>query len=272
MLRRIIKYLKDIPVSDRRTCVISIGDIFLSQGTLMNQTQFLAISRYIDVKRYIEEKDSSFSYRNTFCEILFGLKHSFKRSNYNFENLIKSISINGFDSSFPPVLNNEGYLIDGNHRCGICLYLKIESLTVRINVKERRIPRNIDNYLENGIPIDLIKNIWHEFKNIQKWLIDSGNTFAIYVDGINEEKQVDNFISRVSFICTILKITKSHYGRILIQFCVENPQYEYSNGVMISKRCFKIERVLNSAFPNLNLTVSKSCLEGHSIVKNFKTI
>jgi len=272
MIQWIIKRLKGVSASDRRTCVISIGDIFLSQGTLMNQTQFLAMSRYIDVKRYVEEKDSTFSYRNTFCKILFGLKHSIKQSNYNFENLIKSISNDGFDSSFPPILNNDGNLIDGNHRCGICLYLKIESLTVRINAKERRIPRNIDNYLENRIPLDMIKNIWHEFKNIQKWLIDSGNTFAIYVDGIKEKKQIDNFISRVSFVCTILKITKSHYGQILIQFCVENPQYTYSKGVMISKRCYEIEKALNSAFPNLNLIISKSCLEGHSIVKNFKTI
>ena len=249
-------------------CEISIGDIFLQQGASITETQFIATSRSLDIKRYCEERISDFTYKNTFCKTFFGNHHDELKSNRNFISLIESFISVGFNSSFPIELNAKGYMYEGNHRCGACLYFKIEKLRARIVTDGRRVDKSIDKYVNKMIDPEIILSVKSEFNRIQDWLIRSGNTFALKLSECMTENMLNGFSIRLGSVCTLLKTTKSA-DSILFQFSLSEPKYTYLHGRLISIRCLEIENMLRRTYIDLDFTISKSCYEGHEIYMNF---
>ena len=249
-------------------CDISIGDIFLQQGTSITETQFIATSRYLDIKQYCEDQVSDFRYRNTFCKTFYGDLHNESKSNRRFISLIESFISVGFNSSFPVELNRKGYMYEGNHRAGACLYFKIEKLRARIVADGRRVDKNIDSYVNHLIDPSMLLSVKNEFEKIQDWLVSSGNTFALKISEHITEDMLNGFSIRLGSLCTLLKISKTT-NSILFQFSLSEPEYKYINGNLISIRCLKIENLLKKAYRGLHFTISKSCYEGHGIYKDF---
>ena len=124
MLSGLMRFLR----KESEVYTISIGDIFLQQGEGITETQFIATSRYIDIKNYCSKISSDFTYKNTICKCFWGQKHCVDLGNGTFRRLINSFKKKGYDDLFPVLLNRKGYLIDGNHRSGACLYFKIDTL------------------------------------------------------------------------------------------------------------------------------------------------
>lgn len=250
-------------------CEISIGDIFLQQGASITETQFIATSRYLDIKCYCENGVSDFIYKNTFCKTFFTNHHNELKSNRNFISLIESFISIGFNPSFPVELNAKGYMYEGNHRCGACLYFKIEKLRARIVTDGRRVDKNIDNYVNDMIDPEILLSVKSEFDRIQDWLVSSGNTFALKISEYMTEDKLNGFSIRLGCMCTILKIIKSA-NSILFQFSLSDPKYTYLHGKLISIRCLEIENILKNTYVGLHFIIGKSCYEGHDIYMNFK--
>lgn len=259
--------LLDIFTHRKNMCTIGIGDVFLQQGSSINETQFIATSRYLDIKRFFEYNGCDFLYKNTFCKTFFGNKHNVTKSNQNFIDLINSFVLNGFDDSYPIAITSTGYLFDGNHRCGACLYFKIEKLTAHILKDSRRINQDIDKFIFANISTNILSNVLLEFKNIQTWLIDSGNTFALIASNFVTDNDIDDFVLRLDLLCTILAIHKKN-NTILVQFSLSAPKYRLHGNHLISVRCIEIETKMKKIYPEINLKIAKSCYEGNILIKN----
>ena len=253
----------------RRVCTISIGDVFLRRGdNTISETQFIATTRYLDVKRYCEKGLSDFPYKNFFCNVFWGRRHNIRKSNSEFEALIKSFISQGYSFSYPIELNKDGYLIDGNHRCGACLYFKKEVLNARVLKTGRKVNPNIDKYINTKIPPKLIESILNEFEKIQEWLLLTGNTFALMASGFNDKNEMEEFAEKIRILCTVLQTT-TNANSILIQFCMTDPKYKTLNNRLVSMRCIEIERLLMNSYNEIKIDISKSCNEGNIIVRRF---
>lgn len=51
---------------------LSVGDVMLQRGALPEANQFLATSKVLDIKAYVERSDETFRYQNTFSRIAYG--------------------------------------------------------------------------------------------------------------------------------------------------------------------------------------------------------
>lgn len=261
--------IKDsLPIKDRE-CKISIGDIFLQQGNSINETQFIATSRCLDIQAYCENGICNFEYKNTICKAIHGNLHNEIRSNRDFKRLIDSIRFEGYNTSYPVLCNCDGYLIDGNHRCGACLYFKIEEFNSKFSIPGRIVHKDFNTIVSSGISTDLITNVINQFVKVQEWLIESGNTFALVASGFPNLSACNDFIKRVSFLCTILKIHRTRTS-ILIQFSLAEPMYKCYQNHLISTKCIQLERLLEKLYPSACLKVSKSCIEGRNIINDFQ--
>jgi len=259
------------PFDFKKECKISIGDIFLKQGSCITETQFLATSRSLDVERYCIYGLADFPYKNEISKAKYGIRHNETIGNRNFKAMINSFEEKGYNMLYPIHLNRDGYLIDGNHRCGACIYFKIEELNAKILRYGRKVNLNINNFIRIGLNDDLINQVLIKFDNIQRWLIKTGNTFAIKISGFVSKDEANTIIRRVGYMCLILS-TIIYNDLLFIQFSVQDPLYICHNNRLISVRCIEIEKILKKNFPSIDIIISKSCYEGrliyHEIFRN----
>lgn len=249
-------------------CYVSIGDILLQRGMTPTETQFITISRMMDVVQYYKNPlNYNFYYRNTICNA-FHVRCDISKNNDNFRSLISSFQSSGFDNKYPITLDIDGKLYDGNHRCGICAYMGIDTIYAKILTDHQTTSHNIDVFIANRLPTNFIRDIYNEFYKFQKYLVRTRNTFAIKVSGLKNQDEIANFKLRLSFLCNILNIVKNRKNNIIFQFSTPNPDYYYTHNTLISKRCLKIEKILKRNWPELDIYVSRSCLEGRILCIN----
>ncbi len=257
-----------------KQCEASVGDIILQRAEL-EHCQFLLTARKMDIEAYCSGEDKTFPYQNTVSRAIYGIDHEEELGNRQFAELIQSYKDNGYNPSSYLTVDNDCRLIDGNHRMGMNLYMGIERFNIRILKRESVNKKNLDRYFELGLSTSFIKRVFDESQRIQEWLINTGNTFCCLIQG---EVAKDNIslVSDIEMMTTVLKKevkAKSKVESVLIQFSLIEPKYEIRDNKLESQRVFEIERLLKKRAAKYSLNtlirVSKSCLEGKEIWKEF---
>lgn len=251
---------------DRFEC--GIGDILLLRD-VPSHNQLLLTSRLMDVEDYLSGKDKSFPWQNTISYAAYGEKHKEADGNRSFKALIESYLKDGYHSDSFITCDVDMNLMDGNHRMGLHIYEKIDKVNVRR--VHRKIPFEYggDWYYHVGIHSSFMERIYQRFSDVQDWLVDSGNTFCLYLEG--EETERVELIKAISHLCVVLKEIKVgfHEGTI-VQFRMQNPMYYVADGKLYSERAKQIEHILNARIKgDVTVNVSMNCLESNNLIKMY---
>lgn len=251
-------------------CEVSVGDIILKRAE-MDFCQFLLTSRKMDVQEYCNETDTTFPYMSTISACKYGASYNPKKGRSLFAKLIESYQAKGYDPTSFLTVDKECRLIDGNHRMGVNLFMGIEKLNVRYLKRSSGFSRNLDDYYKIGVRSEIIEEVVEEFRQIQKWLTETGNTFCCLLRGDYENDSVSlvSDLKCLTRVCGDVIYCKSEDNKregVLIQFALDFPSYYVNEGKIVSQRAKEIEKILilrKKQFGlDVEITISKNCLEG----------
>ena len=255
-----LRQWKDNISSDKFEC--GIGDILLLRN-VPSENQLLLTSRLLDVEAYLSGENQSFPFQNTISYADYGEKHREEVGNRSFKRLIESYIKEGYHSDSYITCDEDMNLMDGNHRMGLHIYERIE----RVNVKRvhRLVPFQYggDWFYDKGLKAEFMEKIYLRFEGVQKWLIESGNTFCAYLKG--ENVFMNDAVSVFSRLCTVLNVIDLKDNRRLIQFSMSSPQYSFKDGKLYALRVQTIKRILEKQFAGEEIDISYNCLEGKTL-------
>lgn len=239
----------------------SIGDIVLQRGVIQNN-QLLLTSRLCDVTNFYRYKDKTFYYQTTISRKSYGYRYDEEKHNKAFCDLINSYKEYGYNPSSRITVDKNLTLMDGNHRIGLNIYEGIIRINIRCVRRQSKFPFGIDWYYKVGLSSLFIQELRTKFFEIQNWLIETGNTFCMYIskDSINKDIKVTD---DVYGICNVLRIKKTALGEVICQFSMQNPKYVVINNSVISKRAIEIFQILKTRYgKEIEIVVSRNCIEG----------
>lgn len=250
----------------------SIGDIILKRSVPQNN-QLLLTSRLLDVEEFLDRGNEKFPYQNAISYKKYGIDHKEQRGNFHFKELIDSYMKKGYQSESYITCDKNLSLMDGNHRMGLHLYLKIENVYVRMVSRSVKFQYGGDWYYQVGIPTDMMEKIYSKYDEIQDWLVESGNTFSILLESnCTIDNNIIADIKRIVNVLNVLDKTKNGVFSKLIQFSMNDPRYFVSNHQLRSLRAFEIESVIKSRMKDIGrVKISKNCLEGRNMMVSFKS-
>ena len=129
-----------VDLYDSRTaqsCSASIGDI-MNLRRNVEHNQFLATTRYLDIKDYVEYNKQTFVWQNTVSRAAYGNKHREEDGNMAFSKLITSYQSKGYDPNSLFIVDKDMRLLDGNHRMGMNLYTDQHKINVNWPISSTR--------------------------------------------------------------------------------------------------------------------------------------
>lgn len=271
-----------VDLYDSRTaqsCSASIGDI-MNLRRNVEHNQFLATTRYLDIKDYVEYNKQTFVWQNTISRAAYGNKHREEEGNIAFSKLITSYQSKGYDPSSLFIVDEDMRLLDGNHRMGMNLYTDQHKINVRVLKRKSKNPSNLDWYLQKKISTDFLKKVYNAYLQIQEWLIETGDTFCCIVPENEKLSELDLMVNIKSvhryrlqsplFVGGGIKLNKA--GK-LIQFTLDEPEYMIEYSKAVSKRIRDIKNILEMRYGMefvSQIYFSQSCLEGKEIFDKVK--
>ena len=150
---------------------------------------------------------------------------------------------------------------------GINLYMRIERLNVRFLKRSSNFKRNIDRYFELGMKTIFMDKVLNEYQSIQKWLVESGNTFCCVMMGEIKKDSV-SLIDDIKIMTNVLKLWTFKESTI-VQFSLDFPDYNVHDGYLISRRALEVNRLLNPRKKlfglNVDIIVARNCVEGKNL-------
>lgn len=266
---------KLIDIYDRWTaknCMVSIGDVMNCRGNI-EHNQFLVSTRVLDIEDYCEKGIKNFKWQNTVSRAAYGESHREDDGNKAFSNLIRSYVENGYDSSSIFTLDENGRLLDGNHRMGMNIYTGVSLINVRILKRKSKNPKTIDWYLAKKIDSSFIQTVLDKFDSIQELLVMTGNTFSAIVKDVDDFDDYDSLVQikrtrRFSDVTS--KIMWGGYNLpengVLIQFTLDDPAYKFVDGNLISMRIEEIKKIIRARCGSDDrIQMCRNCKEGKVI-------
>lgn len=188
----------------------SIADIILQRGDVVNENQLLLSSRLCDVEDYCDRGLTVFIHQNTISRKKYGASHKEDGGNRSFAALIDSYRKNGYDPSSLVTVDSNITLMDGNHRMGLHLYEKIEKVNIRRVHRKPPYQYGVDSFYALGLETSFLEKLHTKYKEIQDWLIDSGNTFCVVIKNVkNDCFEADKDLMH---LCKVLKSTNLNGG------------------------------------------------------------
>lgn len=240
---------------DRFEC--GIGDIILLRNVPLHN-QILLTSRLMDVEDYLSGKNLTFPRQNTISRAAYGDKHREEDGNRSFRSLIESYMKDGYHSDSYITCDSDMNLMDGNHRMGLHILSGIESVNVKRLHRKVGFQYGGDWYYEEGLPVPFMEEIFVRFEEIQSWLVESGNTFCMFIKGFDDV--LDEAASIIGRLCKLVRVRRIEGG--IFQFSMPSPDYKVKNGTLISTRAQTIKRILQRRINAETIIVSNNCLEG----------
>lgn len=177
-----------------QSCSASIGDI-MNLRRNVEHNQFLATTRYLDIKDYVKYNKQTFVWQNTISRAAYGNKHRKEEGNIAFSKLITSYQSKGYDPSSLFIVDEDMRLLDGNHRMGMNLYTDQHKINVRVLKRKSKNPSNLDWYLQKKISTDFLKKVYNAYLQIQEWLIETGDTFCCIVPENEKLSELDLMVN-----------------------------------------------------------------------------
>ena len=263
----------------------SIGDILLKRGEVLNN-QLLLTSRVLDIEMFLSGKDQSFPYQNAISYKEYGKNHREEGGNRAFRALIESYQKDGYHNDSYITCDKDMELMDGNHRMGLHVYEKIEFVNVRRISRKIPFPRGAEGFYKKGafgdlLNSDFMERIFERYETIQKWLVDSGNTFCAVAGEINCKGQ--NPLDDISRLVLPLKKTYKPFEGVVnginarwsgyLLFSLNIPSYNVKNGRLYSEMAIQIEDLMKERYGgNIPIILSHNCSEGKKMFEAIKCL
>ena len=151
----IIKKIKltFVKLFDRFTATnatISVGDL-VNQRDEIEHNQFLFTSRILDIEDFCNRGINTFPWQNSISRKVYGTAHREEDGNRAFTKLIHSFQEKGYDQTSFFTVDRDLRLLDGNHRMGMCLFMGIDTINIRVLKRRVPVPKTIDWYLGVGL-------------------------------------------------------------------------------------------------------------------------
>lgn len=262
----ILQYVYDYVTS--RMVEMSIGDVIFGMGD-DSKIQNLTISRLLDIENYYQESNDSFYYLNAFSSI----NPNFDRqlANRNFIKLLKSVEKKGYNQKYAPIADSSGRLWNGTHRVAVCLYRKIESVTIKI-LKRESTMNNAFKLENTSLESSDYERIRCRYKLVLAELMLNGITYCCIGDSCDNIKQIlkdcfgNSCIVLKSYVLKGKDNNSQKQYRALIQFYLKNPTYCFMNHEMIVKELYDFKQNNNDVICSLN------CKEGQVLYHQTKKI
>lgn len=260
----ILQYVYDCVTS--RKVEMSIGDVIFGMG-YDSKIQNLTISRLLDIENYYQDYNDSFYYLNAFSSI----NPNFDRqlANHNFIKLLKSVEKNGYNQKYAPIADSSGRLWNGTHRLAVCLYLKLESVTIKI-LKRESTMNNAFKLDKTGLDLSDYVRIRDRYEMIITEFVQNGNTYCCVGDRYDHIKEhLNEYFGNNCIVLNSFDLKKDNNdgqksNQVLTQFYLKNPTYCLMNHVMVVKELFEFKKEYSDLICTLN------CKEGQALYQQTK--
>ena len=267
IIKQKLRYIYDSVTSKK--IKIGIGDVLLPRGGV-SYIQMIAVGRYLDTLAYCKGNDTSFFIKNTIGTVTredFDVLSGDKK----FINLIESYMRNGYDGSSRILTDKKLCIINGTHRLGLHLYLKIPVISALVKKRAECVDTGVDFLFKKGVYTDVLKSLQEGHGFVVEKLAELGQCFTIIVKGpLSDDKiSLKDDISILSHVICSYSNDVSHTDELVTLFQVwfECPDYVVDNhGEYRSNRALEIESLLEERVScrqlRTEVKVSKNCIEG----------
>lgn len=246
-------------------CQVSCGDLMHLRGQT-EENQFLAASWLLDIEGFYLGEES-FPYQTEISARAYGLGFDAQAANAAFAALICSCQEKGYDPKSYLLVDRELRLMDGNHRMGMQLYLKAETVGVRVSRRKSKNRKDTDAYFASGVREATIAAVTERLDQIRRQLAEAGDTFGCRLSRWEPEA-----VEELRLLTTVWKVYKLRNpdgsAGAFVQFTLQDPDYHAAEGRMIAKRTVEIQRLLTARHPELEITVTGTCLEGKALLQS----
>lgn len=247
----------------------SIGDIILLRGYPSNN-QLLLTSRLLDIEDYTSGKNCSFIHQNTISYKAYGCHHNEERGNTHFRDLIESYLADGYHSQSFVTCDNQLFLMDGNHRMGLHLFLGIDKVNVRRVRRKAKFHNGADWYYRAGLESNFIEKLFKKYDDIQSFLLNSGNTFCAVIGKMTLRNKMSPLYDLKHLTMPLMVHEICNGGGYLMQFSLVEPKYEVKNGNLVSCRVEEILSIMHERYgKDAPIMISLNCLEGKKMFEKY---
>lgn len=246
-----------------KTVDVSIADLMYphkSDSLEMDYTQFTTIARIMDIEAYMKG-DDSFKYQAALERMIKGKKfYDYEKDKRRFQRLINSIDKHGYDSSVKCDIDLDGYITDGTHRIAMAWYIGMFIMPCR--VIRRRVKRPIDWFYMHSSDSDIFIEAANRARVFHSDMVSKGYSFCCEVD--NHFDEAKHYLSS---LVTVINSRITTDKKSVILFTIDNPNYQYQNGRLISLTARRISAIMAEyGFKNdCNVKVSLNVEEGHNM-------
>ena len=271
-----ILHLYDKTFKKEFTC--AVADLMLLRDGEIYNRQFYVAARLLDAKLYYEKGDTSFPYQ-------VAVSYNYRPKSYNrdkrtkeFIELLESVKEYGYDKDSHIAIDKDVQLINGTHRIALALYYNISELTVDCWRRRNIVEKGIEHWTASAIDPTILKNVLHQFNDIQEQLLEKGQSFIIWISGDNEKEARELFdgltpyVKYYKFYKIVVPIKpltifdKSIKDGYFAQFIPNKTQYEIKGHTYYSKYTKQLEEILTKKITRLQYTqqfyISPNCLKG----------
>lgn len=263
-------YWKILEWLHRRSIIVTPGDYLYIRDEI-EFSQYIICSRIIDIENYSLNHIPSFRYSNALSKSQNIESFDAAACDKRFENLLKSVKENGFQTKRRIAFNQQFNVNDGTHRAAIAFTLGIKSLPSYYypvpshwGTKELKVLKTDNQYVPFRIDIEKRLLI------INKELREKGIACCVFVINVNEEvvELLLNLISKYAKDVIIEKIDVQKYNRmasnekgylsgypvdidngILIHFLPKKYDYKIRNRRLVLQSMKELELLIKRVHP-----------------------
>lgn len=273
-------------ITFKKELTVAVADLMLLRDGEIYNRQFYVAARLLDAKLYYEKGDASFPYQVAVSYNYRPKSYDREKRTKEFIELLESVKENGYDPDSHIAIDKDLQLINGTHRIALALYYNIKELTADCWRRRNIVEKGIEHWTASAIDPTILKNVLHEHETIQEQLLQSGQSFILWISGTNEKNAIELFeglkpyVEYYRFYKLLDNISTIHFTGIDIydgffaQFIPKKTEYRIKGRTYYSLYIKHIEEILSKKIKRLKYTqrfyISHNCLQGQELYKLLK--
>lgn len=268
----------------KKELTVAVADLMLLRDGEMYNRQFYATARLLDAKLYYEKGDDSLPFQ-------VAVSYNYRPASYDREKrtreyieLMESVKKNGYDRNSHLAIDKDLYLINGTHRIALAIYNRITEIQVDCWRRRNIVEKGIEQWTSSAIDSDILQNVFLEFKALQDYFVENGQTFAMWIstDDITEAKSLFTslqpyFVFHKFFKlsnCSIVFESNEIKNGYIALFTPIRLFYVIKDDIYYSKYVAKYIGILTKRITKLGYTtrfyISINCLLGQRLYNSIK--
>ena len=273
-------------ITFKKELTVAVADLMLLRDGEIYNRQFYVAARLLDTKLYYENGDTSFPYQVAVSYNYRPKSYDREKRTKEFIELLESVKEYGYDTNSHIAIDKDVQLINGTHRIALALYYNIRELTVDCWRRRNIVEKGIEHWTASAIDPTILKNVLHQFNDIQEHLLQNGQSFIIWISGDNEKEASElfdgltpyvkyyRFYKIVAPIKPLTIFDKSIKDGYFAQFIPNKTQYKIKGHTYYSQYTKHLEEILTKKINRLHYSqqfyISPNCLQGQELYKLLK--